>query len=108
MLAPSRLLGPRGPRFYGEGAQIMFVNVLDSTTREGPRQATKADSLAHVEAWAKFTGELPDADPLNAGLSFRDVEEGEGPTDPEAEKPADEPGPYAKRRQAARDRGEEA
>lgn len=39
----SRNQGPRGARFFDEGGELMFVHVLDGSTRFGPRPATDED-----------------------------------------------------------------
>jgi hypothetical protein len=48
------MIGLRGPRFWHDGGVIRFVNHLDSSTRDGPREATEADKVAHPEAFAKL------------------------------------------------------
>lgn len=94
MPALERSISLRGPRFYGEGERIMFVHHYDAMTREGPREATKADSLEHGEAWARFTGELTPNDPLRPLLAFSDPPEG---------RPAAEPSQRQLKREAARE-----
>ena len=42
--------GPRGPKFYMDGDRLMFLNVLDSATYDGPRLATTADGKTYPEA----------------------------------------------------------
>ena len=60
MPTPDRLISVRGPRFYREGGELMFVLHLDGSTRDGPRPATKADKAAHAEALGVFErGEAP-------------------------------------------------
>ena len=102
-----RLIGLRGPKFYevagdDDSRTLMFVNYMDSNTRDGPRPATEDDSLAHPEAWTAFTKELQgegaDA-PFRAMVTFTDPEDGPPPREPSAN---------ATRRDAARRRGETA
>lgn len=47
-----RSITKRGPRFYEDGGKLMFVNVVDGSTRDGPRVATAADKKAHPAALA--------------------------------------------------------
>ena len=47
-----RRISLRGPRFFKEGAVLMFINQLDGSTRDGPRAATDDDRAAHPEALA--------------------------------------------------------
>jgi hypothetical protein len=105
MTAVNRVLGLRGPRFYW-GAddagqpQMMFIRIYDASTREGPRPATRADSEAHVQAWAAFVQEtngIPEA--RRPMFSFADPEEGP---------PAPQLSERQAARQAAHDRGEQA
>lgn len=108
MPALERRLGLRGPRFYGEGDGLMFVNYLDSSTRDGPRAATEADTLEHPAAWALFCAEV-DAEeagmgegavhPFRAMVTFVDPPEGAPPR---------EVGPHAKARASAKAEGREA
>lgn len=49
-----RNTGPRGPRFYEDGGKLHFVNVVDASTRDGPREATDADQEAFADAYAAF------------------------------------------------------
>lgn len=58
MPALNRMIAPRGPRFFVDDGQMLFVNYLDGSTREGPRPATKEDSLIHPEAWAAFVDDV--------------------------------------------------
>lgn len=48
-----RRISLRGPRFWIDGDQLMFVNALDASTRDGPRLATNADREAHADAFAR-------------------------------------------------------
>lgn len=51
---------PRGPRFYKDDGKLLFVNILDGSTREGPRPATADDKATHAEAFEVFkSGEEP-------------------------------------------------
>lgn len=49
-----RNTGPRGPRFYVDGEALRFVNVVDASTRDGPRDATEEDQAAYPQAYAAF------------------------------------------------------
>lgn len=54
MPALSRMVSIRGPRFWHDDeGQLLFVNHLDGSTRDGPRPATAADKKAHPEAYAE-------------------------------------------------------
>lgn len=47
----------RGAKFYRDGddqTRVLFVNNLDGSTRDGPREATEADAWAHPDAWGQF------------------------------------------------------
>lgn len=50
MPALERRLGPRGPRFWMDGATLMFANQFDGSTRDGPREATDEDIRLHHDA----------------------------------------------------------
>jgi hypothetical protein len=52
MPALERRISLRGPRFWRDGAVLMFERQLDGSTREGPRPATDADRAAWPEALA--------------------------------------------------------
>lgn len=54
MPAIIRNTGPRGPRFFEDGGDLRFVNVVDASTRDGPREATDEDRIAHPEAFAAY------------------------------------------------------
>lgn len=84
----NRLISVRGPRFYLDGDEVMFVNHLDGSTREGPRAATEEDRRSFPEAYAAM-GEDGVGRPL---VSF---------SEPEGGKPAPAPKPYAERRARA-------
>ena len=56
MPAIQRSSAPRGARFYEEDGELMFVNVLDATSRIGPREAVDEDRETHPEAWAVYMG----------------------------------------------------
>lgn len=63
----TRNTGPRGPRFFEEGGEIMFVHVLDGSTRFGPRPATDEDRTDHPTAWLAYCAEdetFPGAPPV--------------------------------------------
>lgn len=60
MPALQRSSAPRGARFYEDGGEIMFVHVLDATSRIGPREATDADRAEHPESWRRYEDDLPD------------------------------------------------
>ncbi len=62
MPALKRSINIRGPHFYAEDGMLMFVNHFDASTRDGPRAATKDDSLEHPEAWSKFVTEVEAAE----------------------------------------------
>jgi hypothetical protein len=51
---------PRGPRFYQDDGNLMFLNVVDSMTQDGPREATDEDRLSNPQAWEIFEGTRPD------------------------------------------------
>jgi len=55
----SRQVCLRGPRFYPERGKAMFVNHIDASTREGPREATDEDRAAHPKAWAAYRKSEP-------------------------------------------------
>jgi hypothetical protein len=54
MPAIIRNTGPRGPRFFEDGGELRFVNVVDASTRDGPREATDEDRMAHPEAFRAY------------------------------------------------------
>lgn len=56
MPALQRSSAPRGARFYEEDGKVMFINVLDATTRFGPREATDEDMAEHPAAFEFFAG----------------------------------------------------
>ena len=56
-----RRIAIRGPRFFTEDGELMFVNHLDGSTREGPRKATESDIEAHPKAFAERDGPGQDA-----------------------------------------------
>jgi hypothetical protein len=60
MPALERRISLRGPRFWRDGAALMFAHQLDGSTREGPRPATEADKAAFPEALA--AADAPSAD----------------------------------------------
>lgn len=68
MPAIIRNTGPRGPRFFEDGGVLRFVNVVDASTRDGPRDATDEDRQTHPEAFAAFGREdasmFPGAQPM--------------------------------------------
>ena len=84
-----RRISPRGPRFWFEGETLMFANQLDGSTRDGPREATDADRVAHAGAYSAAL-ELQEADPPGQPiLSARDpAVKPPAPTRPYAEKRA--------------------
>lgn len=96
MPALNRMTGPRGPRFYHDDGKLMFVHVLDGSTRFGPREATKEDAEYHPEAFAQYAASLDNPDlgdlPDKPVLTF---------VDPEGGPPAPAPKPYAERRAKA-------
>lgn len=57
MPALQRRVSQRGPRFYREGGELMFVHHLDGSTHIGPRPATDEDKAAYDEALAALEGE---------------------------------------------------
>lgn len=112
----SRSTSLRGPRFYRSGedrAVILFVNQLDSSTREGPREALETDAQVHPKAYADFLeGDAAEqaARPHSDGVVLDDW-----PTprllsarDPVGGRPPRETGTHESRRAAARERGEVA
>ena len=60
MPALQRSSAPRGARFYEDDGELVFVNVLDATSRIGPRPATDEDREAYPDAWAVFEGTKED------------------------------------------------
>lgn len=90
MSAIERRLSIRGARFYDDG-ELMFVNHLDGSTRDGPRIATDADKQAHPGAFRAYVA-APTENPLTPLVSFRDPPDGPPPK---------EPGPYARKRAEA-------
>lgn len=58
MPALNRIIAPRGPKFFVDQDAMMFVLYLDGSTREGPRAATREDSLAHPDAWSAFVADV--------------------------------------------------
>jgi hypothetical protein len=63
MNAIIRNMGPRGARFYDDNGVLMFVNVVDASTRDGPREATDDDRMANPEAYAKMDASTEDMFP---------------------------------------------
>lgn len=55
-----RSSAPRGARFYEDAGELMFVNVLDACTWDGPRAATDEDRLDHPDPWARYEAGQPD------------------------------------------------
>ena len=51
MPALMRSIAIKGPRFYTDNGALMFVNHIDASTRDGPREATDADMLAFPDAF---------------------------------------------------------
>ncbi len=104
--------GVRGPMFWMGDETIMFVNHFDASTRDGPREASEDDSLAHPEAFSVFKAkwEAEEAARRNqiATRQFNPVPLDEQPpglplirwSDPKS-KPAPAPKPYAERRNAS-------
>lgn len=77
MPALQRSSAPRGARFYEDGDKVMFINVLDATTRFGPHEATQADMDAHPKAMADFLDGTPPMPPGSSPLvTFEDPPEG--------------------------------
>lgn len=64
MPALQRSVSIRGPRFFKDGDDVMFVNHVDGSTREGPRKATRADKAKHAPAYEAFK-----ADAQSEGLA---------------------------------------
>lgn len=89
-MALNRSISMRGPRFYLDGDDLMFVNHIDNSTRDGPRVATDADRAAHPAAYDEM-GEAEAAAPIAPMVSF---------SDPEI-KPPEPDKPFARRRAAA-------
>jgi hypothetical protein len=63
MPAIIRNTGPRGPRFFEDNGTLRFVNVVDASTRDGPRDATDEDRIAHPEAFAALGSSAHDMFP---------------------------------------------
>jgi hypothetical protein len=106
MPALDRRIGLRGARFYrGEEDELLFVHYIDSATREGPRAATKEDTLEHPKAWADFVADQQaqgDRVSASAESVFRPMVTF---VDPEGGAPLKEVGPHASKRAAARAEG---
>ena len=100
MPALNRMTGPRGARFYDEDGVLMFVNVMDGSTRFGPREAVAIDAEAHPEAWADYKSRL---EATESGAPKDDMPDRPmlEALDPAGGKPADPPKPYAERRARA-------
>lgn len=73
MPALQRSISLRGPRFWKDGDKVMFVNHLDGSTQDGPREATKADVKDHAKAHAAFKAGI-EPDPFTPLVSFSDPE----------------------------------
>lgn len=52
-----RSIALRGPKFYRDGKEELFVNHIDGSTRDGPRPATDEDRAAHTKAYATYLGD---------------------------------------------------
>ena len=76
MPALARNNSPRGARFYQDDGKLLFINVMDSCTRDGPRLATEADKEAHPEAWEALVSSAPEMIP---GMAPLVTFEGEAP-----------------------------
>lgn len=83
MPALQRSVALRGPRFYSDDGKLMFVNVFDGFTRDGPREATEADATAHPEAAGAYTTGAG-AEALKPLVAF----EGDEPADQAADRKA--------------------
>jgi hypothetical protein len=83
MPALQRSVALRGPRFYADDGKLMFVNVFDAFTRDGPREATEADAEAHPQAAGAYV-EQAEGEPLKPLVAF----EGEEPADQKAQRTA--------------------
>lgn len=110
----TREVSLRGPRFFRSGEDrglVLFVNYIDASTREGPREATTRDAELHAAAFEDFVtrdaaeqqgrahppGKPLEAEPLRPLVTFMD---------PPGGKPPREKGQHELRREAARGRGE--
>lgn len=51
-----------GPRFFLDGADLMFEHVIDGSNRIGPRLARPRDKDDHPEAWGLYQAEQPSRD----------------------------------------------
>ena len=91
MPALSRMVSIRGPRFWRDGDKLMFVNHLDASTRDGPREASAADIDAFADAFEAFEGEDTGA-PLGPLVSFKTPQINRTDTTPDR--------PHARRRDA--------
>lgn len=94
-----RRMSQRGVKFYHEGGELMFVHQLDSSSRVGPRPATREDSEMHAQAWALFVEELEGEgadDPFTPTITA---------TDPAGGPPPKEVGHHASARAAAKAEG---
>lgn len=54
MPALLRNSSPRGPRFYEDDGELLFMHVFDPNTVDGPRHATDEDRVAHPAAYAEY------------------------------------------------------
>lgn len=99
----NRTIALRGPKFYRDGedrAKVLFVNHIDSSTREGPREAMETDAVGHPDAWQRFVAEeagIEPQTPLRPLVSFVDPPEG---------LPKRQKGPHEQKRDEAHERGE--
>jgi hypothetical protein len=80
----------RGPRFFERDGELMFENVIDGSTRFGPRPATDEDRARYPGAYAQM-GDDPQINP-----PLVTYVEPEGGRDPEPSRP------HAERRARAR------
>jgi hypothetical protein len=98
MSAIIRNVGPRGPRFYEDQGALMFINVIDASTKEGPREATDEDRKEHPRAYEAMGANMDDLFPGAKPLISFTGRAPPGTPDPTLlAKPAlEEPAPRAK------------
>ncbi len=78
-----------GALFFERDGEVMFQFQADSSSKIGPRKATKADKAEHAGAWKVFNdGRLPqldhDGNGIPGGSKPPATEQSGGTTEPEA------------------------
>lgn len=75
MPALDRRISTRGPKFWEQGDDVMFVNFIDASTRDGPRLATDDDIAMYPDEYRRAF-DAPSYDPPGVPLvQIRDPEE---------------------------------